>query len=266
MEARLPKSLRPARSSGLIRLGDVLDGGYVVSKDALLASDFLLSFGISTNWEFEKAFVQQRKLLGRDLEIHAYDHTVDAASLRIHRLKQLARYGLSLDPKHLASWKMAGGFRTFFDGRRAKHFKQKVWWEDGDGCVGVRTIMDRVPSGRRIFVKMDIEGSEYRVAGDLARFADRIVGMVVEFHDLDILRSNFELLHRQLTGHYDVAHIHANSVGGLGPDAFPNILEITYEQKGLGVSPAAVSNEEYPLAGLDKPNALDRPEYRVVFV
>src|SRR5437867_2301696 len=110
LEAKLPKCLRPVRPSRLMRIGEVRDGGYVLSRDVIDATDFLLSFGLSTNWEFEKEFVRQRCLLKKPLEIHAYDHTVDAASLRIYRLKQLARYMLSLDRKHIDNWKMAGHF------------------------------------------------------------------------------------------------------------------------------------------------------------
>lgn len=264
--AFLPSCLRPIRTSGLIRLGEILDGGYVVSEDALLASDFLVSMGLSTNWEFEKAFVERRKAAGRDSTIHAYDHSVDARLLRIYRLKAIARYGLSRDRKWLINWRMASGFQRFFDGKQAIHFKERVWREDdGAGSVGVKTIMSRIPVASRVFVKMDIEGAEYRIVADLAALSHRIVGLVIEFHDLDILRSNFDALHAQLALDYDVAHVHANNVGGLGPDGFPNILEITYERKGLGHTQASVPSD-YPLHGVDKPNCLDLPDFRLEFV
>jgi hypothetical protein len=266
MRARLPEYLRPVRASALLRLGEILDGGYVVSEDAILASDFLVSFGISTNWEFEKAFRERRKQLGRTLAIHAYDHTVDAPFLRVYRFKELARYCLSLRRCHIESWKMARGFDAFFDGTQATHFKEKVWSEDGLKSVAARTIMGRVPNGRHVFIKMDIEGSEYRVVGSLAGFSEQIVGLVIEFHDLDILRSNFESLHQRLAEHYDVVHVHANNVGGLGPDDFPNILEITYEHTSLGTSSVSAGDREYPLAGIDKPNCLDRPDFTLDFV
>jgi hypothetical protein len=265
MIARVPEFLRPVRTQGLVRLGEVLDGGYVVSRAAIEASDCLVSMGVSTNWEFEKAFLAERRTAGRDLVIHAYDHTVDAGRLDLYRLKQIARYCLSRDAKHLMHTRMAGGFRTFFDGSTATHFKQRVWRDDADGSASIETILARVPAGRSVFVKMDIEGAEYRILPDLARHAERIVGLVIEFHDLDILRSNFESLHAQLAESYHVTHVHVNNAGGLGPDQFANILEVTYEQKTLcsADTDAAV---RYPLAGLDKPNCLDLPDFELEFV
>jgi len=88
---------------------------------------------------------------------------------------------------------------------------------------------------------------------------------VVEYHDLDIFSRNFEALHERLTEHYDVAHIHANNVGGLGPDGFPNILEVTYDHKSI-VGDTFRSDNDYPLPQVDKPNALDLPDFRVRFV
>ena len=265
MVARVPEYLRPVRATGLVRLGDVLDGGYVLSEDALLAADCLVSMGVSTNWEFEKAFLAGRSASGRRLLIHAYDHTVDAGQLRLFRLKQLARYGLSRDPRYLRYWRMASGFRTFFDGRTATHFKQRVWRDDTQGSASIQTIMTRVPDHMQVFVKMDIEGAEYRVLADLAARSERMVGLVIEFHDLDILRPAFESLHERLAVDYEVSHVHVNNAGGLGPDGFPNILEITYEHKRLA-GPKASQPARYPLPGVDKPNCLELPDFELQFV
>jgi hypothetical protein len=263
--ALIPNRLRPLQRSGLVRLGAVCDGGYVISEEALRAADFLLSMGISTNWEFEKAFMAARHARGSELLIHAYDHSVDARVMRVYRMKTLARYALTGDTKWLAQWRQAAHFNGFFDGITATHFKERVWSTGQDGSVDVKTIMARIPCSRRIFVKMDIEGAEYRILADLADASERIVGLVVEYHDLDILRSNFENFHARLAAHYDVAHIHTNNVGGLAPDGFPNILEITYDHKSI-VGHALRSDNDYPLPQVDKPNAVDLPDFRVRFV
>src|SRR5262245_9581847 len=117
--ARIPCGLRPRRTTGLVRLGDVHDGGYVVSEDALGAADFLVSLGVSTNWEFEKAFLAERHARRGALTIHVYDHSVDARYLRTYRLKALARFLLARDKKYLAQWRQAAHFTQFFDGLTA---------------------------------------------------------------------------------------------------------------------------------------------------
>jgi len=157
--ALIPNSLRPLRRSGLVRLGAVPDGGYVISEDALRASDFLVSMGVSTNWEFEKAFIAARHARASELLIHAYDHSVDARFMRVYRMKMLARYALTGDAKWLAQWRQAAHFNGFFNGVTATHFKQRVWSTGQDGSVDVKMIMARIPRDRRVFVKMDIEGA-----------------------------------------------------------------------------------------------------------
>src|SRR5208283_3632311 len=64
--------LRVVEVPDLIRLGSKYDGGYVVPRSCVIESDMLLSFGISSDWNFEKDFHG----LNRAAPIHAYDHTV----------------------------------------------------------------------------------------------------------------------------------------------------------------------------------------------
>lgn len=262
---RLPRALRPFDAGPLVRLGQVRDGGYVVPTACIENADFLLSFGLSANWEFEKSFRRARAESGRQLQIHAYDHTVNARRLLLYRLKSLIHLGATRDGKYWRAFRMAGGYGKFFDKERATHFEEMVSWRDGPQESSIGTIMGRIDSSRRIFLSMDIEGHEYRVARDLIRYADRFVGLGIEFHDLDILRTNFGEIHEGLSRNFAVAHLHINNVMGLGPDGFPNVLEITYIHRSLLKGDPAMSTSSYPLNGLDMANVLDRPDYQVVF-
>src|SRR5512146_944225 len=66
--------LWPVEYPTLIRVGRKRDGGYVVPLDAVRSARTLLSFGISTDWSFEKEF---RRLNPR-INILAFDHTIGA--------------------------------------------------------------------------------------------------------------------------------------------------------------------------------------------
>ena len=53
----IPKRLIPKYRYDLIRLGKDNDGGYLVDKNSIYRSDFLLSFGISNDCSFEDDFI-----------------------------------------------------------------------------------------------------------------------------------------------------------------------------------------------------------------
>jgi len=50
--------LRPYEIKDLIRIGRNEDGGYIVPKEILNKSNFLLSFGMGSHWNFEEDFLK----------------------------------------------------------------------------------------------------------------------------------------------------------------------------------------------------------------
>ena len=266
--ATLPAGLRPAFRDDLLRLGSPHDGGYVLTRRLIAATDFLLSFGISVDWSFERAFRDARP--GRQgVFCHGYDHTVSGAHFRKLAMREFFR---CLSRPHKASralLRLHADYKAFFDGRGAVHFRERIHWRDGGRDCTIATAMGRVPADRNVFLKMDIEGGEYRVLADALPFADRIVGMAIEFHEVDILTDRFMDLIGRLGRVYDLVHVHANNFSGLGPNGWPVALELTYERKDLGGDPAPDSGigaeRTYPLAGLDGPNDPGQPDIGLRF-
>jgi len=261
----LPESLRPVECGPLVRLGADRDGGYVIPERCIEAADVLLSFGLSANWEFEKALLARKRAAGRELAIHAYDHTVSARSLLVFRLKSLIHLAMRRDAAFWRAFRRAAGYSSFFNGTIATHFEEMVSWRDGYRESSIAKILSRIGEEQKVFLSMDIEGSEYRVADDLIRASSRFVGMGVEFHDLDILRSRFFEIHSGLSKEFAVAHLHVNNVMGLGPDGFPNLLEITYIHRSLIDSCSKFSDVSLPMAGLDMANVESRPDFSISF-
>ena len=60
-EAFLPKEFSYYEVDDLIRLGNKFDGGYLARLSDVISSSRLLSFGINTDWTFEKDFVRLSK-------------------------------------------------------------------------------------------------------------------------------------------------------------------------------------------------------------
>ena len=58
MNCLLPEFFKFKQAKDLIRVGKDNDGGYLISKNDLSKSDFLLSLGICDDWSFEKNFLK----------------------------------------------------------------------------------------------------------------------------------------------------------------------------------------------------------------
>ena len=72
--------LRPLKTDKLIRLGQKMDGGYIVDSDIIDNCDILITFGLgdgsiaSGQWTFELDFIKRNK----NLSIFVYDYTVSS--------------------------------------------------------------------------------------------------------------------------------------------------------------------------------------------
>lgn len=251
---------RPVACDRLARIGSENDGGYVVPLDAVKAAGALLSLGLSHNWAFERDF---RKHNAHAI-IHCYDHTVSLRTSFEYSIGQLLRFIAQLKPSAL--WKVFTwiDYKLFFRGDKI-HFKQRIWRDAEDKSATIEGAFGRMPAECQIFVKMDIEGSEYRVLEDLLRHAARIVAMAIEFHDVDILTDRFNFLIEKIKRDFHIVHIHGNNMGGTAPFNFPMSPEITFLNKRFFDSPPQPSGLKYPIPGLDRPNHPGLPEFTFEF-
>lgn len=263
MPTTLPNELgflAPIQTSDLIRVGSSNDGGYVVCKDAIQSADALLSFGISTNWAFEEHF----RTLNPSAHIHAYDHTISELHFRRTYQKNLIRFivGRQTWPlvlKSRATWK---SYRSYFP-KFATHFEEEVHARyDGPYTATIDKVFSRV-HGNRVFLKIDIEGSEYGIIDGILRYAPNITGIAMEFHSTYALRETFCAAIRKLQSAFYIVHIHPNNHGYIANDGLPNTLEVTLN---AGLIPEnARKRLSLPLIDLDCPNKAGYPEYALNF-
>jgi len=211
MNCFLPKSFKFKQAKDLIRIGKDNDGGYLISKKDLLKSDFLLSLGICDDWSFEKNFLKKNKV-----PLHAYDASLNFNFLRnrnfsiIKKIKKIIPY------------------KNFFNGENI-HFKKFIGINNNkEGFYTLSSVLDDLKF-KAIFLKIDIEGSEYRILDSIISNHQKLSGLVIEFHDCDINLSKIEWFIKNFN--LKLVHIHANNHGLYDLDKkIPLVLELTFSQ------------------------------------
>jgi hypothetical protein len=144
------------------------------------------------------------------------------------------------------------GFRR----REKGHFIQKLLGsQTNEKYVSVPEIFNRyllTALDLSVFVKMDIENSEFRTLLQFKPYWNKINGFVVEFHELDLLGDKFDHIIRELSADFYVAHVHANNnTGYIYQTTLPITLEVTFINKRLVTEKIKFSTYTYPIKGLD---------------
>jgi hypothetical protein len=256
--------LRPLVVSDLKRFGRPNDGGYILPESIVLGADALISFGIGDDCSFEDAF----GTAAPDCPIHAYDYFANPEFNKgtvLWGLKGLLlrREGALKDL--VSRYRMGRVFKKLFSKPSNQFFRRRVYNRIDEHCdVTPEQVVGKLPASNSIVLKMDIEGGEYRIAGQLMEYVDRIAAIVVEFHDTDPLRTVFNSTVQMLLERYHIVHLHANNSSGIADDGVPEVLELSLIRKDLFDGPM-VYRDRLPIAGLDQPNIPKRDDYRVQF-
>jgi hypothetical protein len=251
---------RPVDCPRLARLGSPNDGGYVVPLDAVRAADALISFGLSHDWTFERDFKQHNS----KAVLHCYDHTVSVRTAFTYSIGQVLRFVLKFRPAALRKALTWADYMSFFRADSI-HFKQRIWSDNQDNSATIDDVFGRLPAECSVFVKMDIEGSEYLIFDDLLRHSKNIVAMAVEFHDLDTTFDTFNSVIKKIKDDFHIVHIHGNNMGGIASFNFPIAPEITFLNKRFFDAAPSPSHLKYPVPGLDRPNNPRLPDFAFEF-
>jgi len=236
----LPLTFKPKALFNLLRIGKSNDGGYLVCNKAVNQSEFLVSFGISNDFSFEKHFVQLNKI-----PVHAYDPSISLKFFIKQILFNLFRLNFKNFIKEIANTLK---FYNFFNNRDNLIFYNQIGvggnriWKN----IKFQEIISKTNFNKNIFIKIDIEGSEYRVLDEIIEYQNHIEGLVIEFHQVDL---NIDRINKFIkTTDLCLIHIHPNNYADLGLNNIPTSLEISFSR-----SPIKISEE------VDLPNQLDQP-------
>lgn len=251
MIGRLPYDFSYKSAVDLVRIGRNNDGGYLVSQSDIEASDILVGLGINDDWSFESCF---KKI--NFIEVFAYDASISQQKFVKNFIKSLAK--IYKPNEIIQRFNTITSYHSFFSDPTNHHIKKYVGLEaaSGDHC----TLSDilHILESDKIFLKVDIEGSEYRLLDEIIQYQSRISGAVIEFHDCDIhlqkivnFISNFKLR---------LVHIHANNFSPIRrADGLPLVLEMSFSGNAKSFTSPSLPHI------LDMPNSRNAPEIHLVF-
>ena len=238
----------------------------MLPRSVLASSRSLLSLGVEANWEFEEGALA----LNPALNVTCVDGTTSPGIIRARALKELGRAALRLRPVKFARMlKLLGRSRAFKRFFAAHEFLSlMVGPTPGPGAATLPELLARVRQNdpdRWVFVKMDIEGSEYDSLSAAGRLG-RVAALVIEFHELGRNWTRFVATLDALGQDFVIAHIHGNNhLGCIPGTTVPETLELTLVHRELvaGILPAA--SDSYPLPALDRPCDRRRPDLALSF-
>ncbi len=232
----------------LVRLGNKNDGGYLLRKSDLLASKLLLSFGIETDWSFEKEFISKV-----DIKLDAYDASTNFSLFIYQSLYLLYKFKPLKSLKKILSFIE---FKKFFSDNKFFHKKFLGDFKD-ERYISLETILSKLKTNN-IFIKIDIEGSEYRCLDTLIEFQEKYTSVIIEFHDVDcnlkkIIKfiKNFKL---------NIVHIHVNNYTPLTNNYIPKTIEVTFSSQIVEVNKSPNLPNK-----LDAPNNPELTDYKINF-
>lgn len=235
----LPLSFKPKYKCELMRIGSKNDGGYLVEKQSFIKSKFLIGVGINDDWKFEKEF--KKPFIGIDDQI-SYKFLVKKILLNFFSF-----FSLSFSNRIIQSIKKLFDFhnlrQNFIRSILSNYHDPKKGVVSLEGILNDRSLNNDLND---IFLKIDIEGSEYRILSDILKLQNNFSGIVIEFHDIDIHQKTIEKFINEID--LDLVHIHPNNFGGVDKNGDPIIIELTFSKK-----PKIVSKK------ISLPNVFDTP-------
>lgn len=232
-ELRLLLPLSLGQSITWKRFGSDGDGGYMMQDD-ILNSDICLSFGVGDNFSFDLDIAKKCH------EVWMFDHTVNNLKISQPNIK-FNQIGIS--------HQISSNYTT------------------------IDEILKKVPSDSDIILKMDIEGSEWKVLSNLDNtLFPRFRQIIVEFHDLhkilnDQLFSEITQTLEKLNKSHKLINCHINNWSSFQLVAgvpFPNVIEATYLRRD---SESLNDKNVTLIENLgDMPNNPDVPDYSANFL
>ena len=222
MNAFIPSFFKHKRPSDLVRVGRANDGGYTISEKDIIETSHLISLGMDDDWSFESGF----KLIN-EVPIFIYDRSISKRFF----LKRMIRSILRVERQFILikSIKTYLSYISFFQDE-VKHIEKNVGL-DLAGSITMDNVFKETDSNK-IFLKIDIEGGEYRLLDSIIENQNRLTGMVMEFHDCDLHIALIENFLSKFS--LSLVNIHANNSGPIDDKTgIPVSLELSFSSQAV---------------------------------
>jgi len=268
-------TIRPILTHDQVRLGRDFDGGYVVNTCAIKNAN-LISLGINNDWSFENDFLNysSNKILMYDgsINIRFFKKLFLLSILNIFSLKFILKsfnsrnYFISYFKNIIFNYKLYKNFKIFTSKTNIEFYSKFV--SNTPNTIRLNNIIqDNFKKNEKIFLKIDIEGHEYRMIDEIILNQDLITGMVIEFHDIDLMLPLFNDIINKLKSYFYITHVHANNHAHYSEVIDTLVIyEISFINKNLQLTtPQYFQNGVYNKIGLDFRNIKDKNEYLIKF-
>lgn len=247
---KLPKVFKPDFDYKLSRIGSKHDGGYLIENSSIEKAKFLISFGISTNWDFEKEFINYK-----DIRFLAFDGSIDEifwkknekiAYEKLLRLSFIRYFKFKLIKK---------SFHQFFN---KNNLIPKYISKTLENSMNLLDVLNICKYKNNLFFKIDIEGSEYEILDDLIQYQEKIIGLAIEFHECN---KNFNKIISFIEKfNLKLVHVHANNYDNNTEYKIPNTLEISFSRDPIPIKKFSGLPHK-----LDSPNRARNKEIKLSF-
>ena len=242
-----PEALKPKKNFLLKRVGKDNDGGYLVDLNSIKNSKSLISFGINDDWSFEESFSK----LNLNCKIFCYDNNLSSYFLLKNFFKNLFFFRLRFKDIYLYFKKIIL-FYYFFKKNSLK--KTMISYNF------LKNLINDNHFDTPIFLKVDIEGWEYRILNDILKIREILSGLVIEFHNVDLHLDKIVDFVNKIN--LELIHVHANNAGipKLDLNNNPTVIELTFSK-----DPVIVSNKYITPNSLDQRNNMNLEDILITF-
>jgi hypothetical protein len=250
----LPNSFKPKKLYNLIRLGSDNDGGYLVEIGSHKKTKTLFSFGLGNDWHFERMFIrksEEKKAICFDYKINKFFYLKNL----IKSLEKFILFKSNLSKFYFDCLSNIYLFFFLFD-KKLSYYERAIAVNKKTDTIS--SLFNEFKPDFPVFLKIDIEGCEYRLLDEIINYQDSLSGIVIEFHNADIhidYIKNF-ISKTKLT----LVHFHANNADYLDKNNNPITFEMTFAN-----SPNEIKGNVLIPHYLDQKSTSKNPEHEVFF-
>jgi len=218
------KVLRPYKFEGLVRVGGFKDGGYVVPEAYLQNLTTFVNFGVGEDFDFEMELLNRYHVL----YILSFDNLVSLRYFIIHALKGVAKFALRKANFYLAYFRLtllARYVKFYLLTPQVKFFKVEI---DKGRTEKVFSTLP-INSG----LKVDIEGSEYKILDVIALYKYKFNFIIIELHSVQLHKDKIIEFLNEMNNEFQVAHTSFNNrISDI--QLTPQTIEVTFCKKNDG--------------------------------
>ena len=238
--------LRCIPCNDLIRLGRNKDGGYIIPNRLISKSNALISGGVFTDWSFEKDFIKRSFirnfiLVDKNTSIQGMSinllNSINSNINLFNKAKCILHYFYNLPRVFIMRRILKEKFiESFIKPSNSPNTEKK-------GFITISNLISKLQTKKKnknIFLKLDIEGSEWEIFSDILANLEYFSGIAIEVHNLDIYGKKLESMINQFYSKgMQLVHVHPNNNGGLCKNtSLPKLLELSF------ISSQYLSNRE----------------------